>query len=134
MELTDRRLANPWFYPCAKEKGLRNLPDITHKAVVTFLDVVVFNNGKISGRDLFHGLVHVAQVNVMGLTEFSELFVRGFLRARSYFLAPLKAHAFGLDAKFAAHPGVRFSVEDEVRQWWRAGRYGATEQTVLDAS
>ena len=134
VELTDRRLANPWFYPCAKEKGLRNLPDITHKAAVTFLDVVVFNNGKISGRDLFHGLVHVAQVNVMGLTEFSELFVRGFLRARSYFLAPLKAHAFGLDAKFAAHPGVRFSVEDEVRQWWRAGRYGATEQTVLDAS
>lgn len=138
VELTGRRLANPWFYPCAREKGMRDLPDMTHKAAVTFLDVVVFNNGKITSRDLFHGLVHVAQVHVMGLTEFSELFVRGFLRARSYFLAPLKAHAFGLDAKFAANPGVRFSVEGEVREWRRDGRYGVVkgigDDGVLDAS
>jgi hypothetical protein len=137
VELTDRRLENPWFYPCAKEKGTRNLSDMVHKAAVTFLDVVVFN-GKISSRDLFHGLVHVAQVHVMGLTEFSELFVRGFLRARSYFLAPLKAHAFALDARFAALPGVRFAVEAEVREWWRDGRYGATKKSlhlgILDAS
>jgi hypothetical protein len=129
VELTDRRLENPWFYPYAKDKGVRNLPDMTHKAAVTFLDVVVFN-GKMSSRDLFHGLVHVAQVNVMGVTEFSELFVRGFLRARSYFLSPLKAHAFGLDAKFAAQPGVRFSVEDDVQKWWRDGRYGTTKESA----
>jgi hypothetical protein len=131
VELAERRLENPWFYPYAKEKGVRNLPDMAHKAAVTFLDVVVFN-GKISSRDLFHGLVHVAQVNVMGVPEFSELFVRGFLRARSYFLSPLKAHAFTLDAKFAAHPGVRFSVEDDVRQWWKDGRYGTVKGSESD--
>jgi hypothetical protein len=49
--------------------------------------------------------------------------VRGFLKSRSYFLVPLKAHAFGLDARFAANPGVRFSVEDEIRNWWRSGKY-----------
>jgi len=75
--------------PSGKEKGVRHLPDITHKAAVTFLDVVVFN-GKITGRDLFHGLVHAAQVNALGVTEFTELFVRGFLRSRSYFLVPLR--------------------------------------------
>ena len=122
VELADRRVANPWFYPAAREKGVRHLPDITHKAAVTFLDVVVFN-GKITGRDLFHGLVHAAQVNVLGVTEFTELFVRGFLRARSYFLVPLKAQAFGLDAKFAANPGTQFSVEDEIRAWRRDCRY-----------
>jgi hypothetical protein len=121
-ELRDRRVENPWFYPIAREEGVRHLPDITHKAAVTFLDVVVFNE-KLTTRDLFHGLVHAAQVNVLGLDVFAELFVRGFLRARSYFLVPLKAQAFNLDAKFAANPSQRFPVEEEVRQWWRAGRY-----------
>jgi hypothetical protein len=122
LELLDERVANPWFYPKARENGFRHLPDMTHKAAVTFLDVVVFNE-KIGGRDLFHGLVHAAQVKVLGMTEFTRLFVRGFLRARSYFLVPMKAHAFALDARFAAHPGVRFPVELEIRQWWQAGRY-----------
>jgi len=122
LELVDERVANPWFYPKAREKGFRQLPDITHKAAVTFLDVVVFNE-KIGSRDLFHGLVHAAQMKVLGMTEFAHLFVRGFLRARSYFLVPMKAHAFALDARFAANPGVRFSVEDEIRAWWQAGRY-----------
>jgi hypothetical protein len=57
------------------------------------------------------------------MSEFTELFVRGFLRARSYFLAPMKAHAFALDARFAAQPGVRFWVEREIRQWWQTGKY-----------
>ena len=122
LELVDERVANPWFYPKAREKGFRHLPDITHKAAVTFLDVVVFNE-KIGSRDLFHGLVHAAQMKVLGMTEFTQLFVRGFLRARSYFLVPMKAHAFSLDARFAAHPGIRFSVEHEIRQWWKAGKY-----------
>ena len=122
LELVDERVANPWFYPKAREMGFQHLPDITHKAAVTFLDVVVFNE-RIGSRDLFHGLVHAAQMKVLGMTEFTELFVRGFLRARSYFLVPMKAHAFALDARFAANPGVRFSVEDEIRQWWQARRY-----------
>jgi hypothetical protein len=122
LELVDERVANPWFYPKAREKGFQHLPDIAHKAAVTFLDVVVFNE-KIGSRDLFHGLIHAAQMKVLGMTEFTELFVRGFLRARSYFLVPMKAHAFALDARFAANPGVRFSVEDEIREWWKSGRY-----------
>jgi hypothetical protein len=122
LALVDQRVANPWFYPKARAKGFQHLPDITHKAAVTFLDVVVFNE-RIGSRDLFHGLVHAAQLRVLGVAEFTELFVRGFLRARSYFLVPMKAHAFALDARFAANPGVRFSVEDEIRAWWRSGRY-----------
>jgi hypothetical protein len=122
VELANRRVANPWFYPMAREKGLKHLPDIAHKVAVTFLDVVVFN-GKIASRDLFHGLVHAAQVNVLGVPEFTELFVRGFLRARSYFLVPLKAHAFALDARFASDPELRFSVEKEIRCWRFEGRY-----------
>ena len=121
-KLTKERVPNPWFYSVAKERGYGNLPDLPHLASVTFLDVIVFNE-KFSTRDLFHGLVHAAQVQSMGVNEFASLFVRGFLQARSYFLVPLKAHAFSLDARFAANPGSPFPVEDEIRTWWRTGRY-----------
>jgi len=122
VELKDRRVDNPWFYEEARAKGIHNLPDIAHKVAVTFLDVVVFNQ-KITQRDLFHGLVHVAQVNLMGEERFAELFVTGFLQARSYFLVPLKAHAFALDTRYAEDPETRFSVEDEVMRWDMQDRY-----------
>jgi len=122
VELVTQRVANPWFYPIAREKGLQHLPDLPHKAAVTFLDVIVFNE-KFAMRDLFHGLVHATQVDVMGVEEFARLFVRGFVRARSYFLLPLKAHAFSLDARFAADPKEAFSVRAEVQRWWKEDRY-----------
>jgi hypothetical protein len=122
VELKDRRVDNPWFYEEARAKGIHNLPDIAHKVAVTFLDVVVFNQ-KITQRDLFHGLVHVAQVSLLGEERFAELFVTGFLQARSYFLVPLKAHAFALDTRYAEDPETRFSVEDEVLRWDMQDRY-----------
>ena len=68
VELKERRVANPWFYDEARAKGIQNLPDISHKVAVTFLDVVVFNQ-KITQRDLFHGLVHAAQFRLLGLSN-----------------------------------------------------------------
>lgn len=122
VELKDRRVDNPWFYEEARAKGIQNLPDIAHKVAVTFLDVVVFNQ-RVTQRDLFHGLVHVAQVKLLGEERFAELFVTGFLQARSYFLIPLKAHAFALDTRYAEDPNTRFSVEDEVLRWDLQDRY-----------
>jgi len=122
VELKDQRVDNPWFYEEARAKGIQNLPDIAHKVAVTFLDVVVFNQ-KVTQRDLFHNLVHVAQVKLLGEERFAELFVMGFLQARSYFLIPLKAHAFALDTRYAEDSNARFSVEDEVLRWDMQDRY-----------
>jgi hypothetical protein len=122
VELKEGKVANPWFYEEARAKGIQNLPDVSHKVAVTFLDVVVFNQ-KITPRDLFHGLVHAAQVKMLGLERFAELFVIGFLQARSYFLIPLKAHAFALDTRYAEDPQAPFSVEDQIRFWHKQGRY-----------
>ena len=122
VELRDRKVANPWFYEEARAKGIENLPDMSHKVAVTFLDVVVFNQ-KMTPRDLFHGLVHSAQVKLLGLERFAELFVLGFLQSRSYFLIPLKAHAFALDTRYAEDPQTRFSVDEEIRRWHTRGRY-----------
>jgi hypothetical protein len=120
--LTDGRVANPAFYAEAKEKGYRNLPDLAHQSSVTFLDVVVFNE-KITERALFHGLVHVTQIQILGLERFAELFVRGFQHWKSYFMIPLKAHAFSLDCQFAENRERGFSVESEVARWVKEGRY-----------
>ena len=122
VELKNSRVENPWFYEEARERGIQNLPDIAHKVAVTFLDVVVFNQ-KITQRDLFHGLVHAAQVKLLGVERFAELFVVGFLQARSYFLVPLKAHAFALDTRYAEDSQTPFSVEDEIRRWALEDRY-----------
>lgn len=122
VELKGERVENPWFYEEAKARGITNLPDIGHKAAVTFLDVVVFNED-ITARDLFHGLVHVAQAKILGRDRFAQLFVTGFLQARSYFLVPLKAHAFALDTRYSENPEAPFSVEQEVMRWAAEDRY-----------
>jgi hypothetical protein len=122
IELKDRRVENPWFYEQAKAAGITDLPDMAHRAVVTFLDVIVFNE-KITSRHLFHGLVHIAQVKLLGLERYAELFVTGFLRSRSFFLVPLKAHAFRLDTRYAENPEAYFSVEEEVLRWATQDRY-----------
>lgn len=122
VKLTEGRVANPAFFTEAREKGYRNLPDLAHQSNVTFLDVVVFNE-KITERSLFHGLVHVTQVQILGIERFVELFVRGFQNWKSYFMIPLKAHAFTLDCQFAENRERGFSVESEVVRWMEEGRY-----------
>ncbi|MGH9741050.1 MAG: hypothetical protein ACRD51_01730 [Candidatus Acidiferrum sp.] len=120
--LTGRRLANPPFYETARKLGIANLPDLAHTTSVTYLDVIVFNE-EMTSRALFHSLVHAAQVRVLGPRFYSELFVRGVIRERSYPLAPMKAQAFALDTRFATNPEHGFSVEGEIRAWFNEARY-----------
>lgn len=120
--LIGSRLANPPAFSQARSQGIANLPDLAHQSSVSFLDVVVFNE-PMTDRQLFHSLVHVAQVHVLGARLFTELFVRGVVRMRSYPLAPMKAQAFELDTRFAANPEAAFSVEGVIREWFNLGRY-----------
>ncbi len=121
VELEGQRLSNPPFYEEAKAL-LANLPDLTHMASVTFLDVVVCNE-KVTERLLFHALVHAVQVRVIGLERYAELYVRGFVETKVHFTVPLEAHAFSLESKFVRSDPKSFSVEDEVQQWLEQGRY-----------
>jgi hypothetical protein len=122
VELNGERLPNPPFYAEARALGFANLPEITHMHSLTFLDVVVFNE-KVSERNLFHGLVHAVQFEVLGLERYTELFVRSFINTKLHFSVPLEAHAFSLESKFMGAPAHRFSVEDQIRLWVKQGRY-----------
>ena len=122
VELRGRRLPLPPFYQKAKAMGIANLPEMTHMASLTFVDVIVFNE-QVSERALFHGLVHVAQMQILGLERYTDLFVRSFLRTQAHFNVPLERQAFTLEARFAAHPSEPFPVEEQIRLWLRERRY-----------
>src|ERR1700741_3058999 len=122
VELHGRRLPPPPFYLEARALRIENLPELTHMASLTFVDVIAFN-ALIVERTLFHGLVHAAQFQILGLERYTDLFVRAFLRTRAHFTVPLETHAFSLESKFAVNPDKVFSVEEQVRLWIREGRY-----------
>ena len=122
VELHGRRLPPPPFYQKAKSMGITNLPEMTHMASLTFVDVIVFNE-ELSERTLFHALVHGAQMQILGLELYTEFFVRSFLRTQAHFNVPLERQAFTLEAQFAAHPSEPFPVEEQIRLWLRERRY-----------
>jgi hypothetical protein len=122
VELRGARVPNPPFYAEAKAAGLMDLPQITHMASLTFIDVVVFND-RLTERALFHGLVHAVQFQILGLERYTRAFVSGFLRSNTHFAVPVEAHTFSLESKFAQNPNERFSVEEQVRIWLKDNRY-----------
>ena len=76
--------------------------------------MIVFHH-EITVRTLFHGLVHAAQMAFLGLNRYTELYVRGFVKARSWIAIPLEEQAYQLDTRVAMSPSESFSVESEVR-------------------
>jgi len=116
------RVANPTCYQLLAGMGFANLPDFSQMAAITFSDVVVshvpFTNGL-----LFHELIHVEQYRQLGVPQFSNLYVLGFLIGDGHEGIPLESNAYVLGARFEARPRQRFSVADEVSEWARSRRF-----------
>jgi hypothetical protein len=121
IELGGARLPMPEFFANVRALGFEP-PEITHMDSVTCVDLIAFNQ-RLSERALVHGLVHVVQIEVLGLERYAELWVHGFLKTRAHFTVPLEVHAFSLSSKFLPPAMERFSVEDEVLGWVTDGRY-----------
>src|ERR1700704_206548 len=110
------RVPNPSMYSMAKMMGIRNLPDFSDMAAITFVDVIV-SHQEFTDALLFHELVHVVQYAQMGLKEFAERFVNGFILAGSFEGISLEKMAQALEARFSQDATQLFSVDDEVRRW-----------------
>jgi hypothetical protein len=122
LELKDERVPNPPYQARAKERGHALMLDFTHKAEIAHPGLIIFQQEPIP-RLLFHGLVHVVQYRMLGLERYLELYVRAFLRSGVYVNVPLEVHAFQLGERFAQDPSTPFSVQSEVEDWIRTGRY-----------
>src|SRR5712692_2728854 len=116
------RIPPPPFYSEAIAMSSGNFPDFVHLASVTYLDIIVFPE-EIALRTLFHGMVHAAQMAFLGLDRYTDFYVRGFLKSRSWIAIPLEAQAYQLDTRFAMSAAAVFSVEDEVKSWAEQGQY-----------
>lgn len=122
--LSDHRVTNPPFYGELVKMGFDSisLPGFKRMTAITFVDTVV-SHAPFTERLLFHELVHVVQYEKLGLPEFAAKYVRGFLSGGSYEAIPLERNAYELDARFAAAPLKPFSVETEIEDWIRAGKF-----------
>ncbi len=120
--LRGARIPPPPFYAQAKEMSGGNFPDFVHLASFTYIDVLVFHD-EIAPRALFHALVHATQMAVLGFERYVDLYVRGFLKHRSWLAIPLEEQAYKLEARFAESSADIFSVEDEIKAWDEEGRY-----------
>jgi hypothetical protein len=67
--------------------------------------------------------VHAAQIELLGLERYVELYVRGFVKQLSWLAIPLEDQAYKLDARFAQAPGDIFSVKEEIHQWLGQRKY-----------
>ena len=120
--LKGARIPNPHFYAEAKALSSGRFPDFTHMASFTYVDLIVFHE-QIERRPLFHSLIHATQIAFLGFDRYVELYVRGFVKNRSWLGIPLEAQAYQLDTRLAASGSEAFSVEDEVRLWAEQGLY-----------
>jgi hypothetical protein len=114
--LRGSRVPNPSMYSMAKMMGIRNLPDFSEMAAITFVDVIV-SHEEFTPDLLFHELVHVVQYAQLGVKEFAARYVNGFVQGGSYEEIPLEKNAYSLEGRFSANPERPFSVADEVRSW-----------------
>ena len=112
----------PPFYERVRAGGERIVPDAAHMTAVAFGEVIVFNRPP-SLRTLFHNLVHILQADLVG----PERFIRGYLKILNesglWMVVPFEEQAYQLDARYTSDPSDIFSVEAEVRDWIKRGRY-----------
>jgi hypothetical protein len=113
-------IADPPFSSAVRRAGLE-FPSMALTAAITFDDLIAARE-PAAGSLLFHELVHVVQFRVLGVRQFSRLYVRGFLSQGSYEDIPLERCAYELEARFASREAP-FPVEDEVDSWMRHGRF-----------
>lgn len=111
----------PFFEKLMASRPLM-LPDSAHTAAVPFIDVAAFNSVP-SPRVLFHTLVHVAQMILVGPEQVMEGCFQALTVSGLWMMVPFEEQAYQLDSRFTANPADAFSVEEEVRAWLGSGRY-----------
>ena len=119
-------MPSPPFFQKLLAAGPLMLPKSAHTAAVPFIDVAVFQ-GEPSLRVVFHTLVHVTQMVLVGPEQVMEGCFRALTVSGLWMAVPFEEQAYQMDARFTANSAAVFSVEQEVREWLRTGRYHKAE-------
>lgn len=119
---TGETIPTPPFYEKVLAASSSLLPDPAHATAMPFIDVAVFNI-EPTPRDVFHTLVHVTQLTLVGLERVLEGYFRTLNKSGLWAAVPFEEQAFHLDSRYIRNPADAFSVEEEVREWLRSGPY-----------
>ncbi len=119
---TSETIPYPPFYERVRAGGSRLVPDSAHMAAIPFIDVTVFNK-EPTLRTIFHALVHVAQFTLVGVEKCMEVYFRVLNDSGLWLVVPFEEQAYQMDARYTRDPADYFSVEAEIREWLRSGRY-----------
>jgi hypothetical protein len=119
---TGETIPYPPFYERVRAGGARVVPDAAHMTAIPFVDVALFNR-EPTPRTVFHTLVHVTQFTVLGLERVMKGYFQALNESGLWMVVPYEEQAYQLDARFTKDPGDVFSVEAEVREWLRSGKF-----------
>jgi hypothetical protein len=119
---TGDKIPYPPFYEKVRAGGARVVPDAAHMAAMPFIDVAVFNR-RPTPRTVFHTLVHIAQFEAVGVERVIKGYFETLNESGLWMIVPFEEQAYQLDARYTRDPKDVFSVEEEVREWLRKGRF-----------
>lgn len=120
--MTGETIPYPPFYERVRAGGSRVVPDAAHMTAIPFLDVALFNR-EPTLRTVFHTLVHVTQFAVVGVERVMKGYFQALNESGLWMVVPYEEQAYRMDARYTKDPGDVFSVEAEVREWMRNGKF-----------
>jgi hypothetical protein len=89
---------------------------------IPFIDVAVFNR-EPTLRTLFHTLVYVTQFRMVGLERVMKGYFHTLNESGLWMVVTFEEQAYQLDFRYTKDPSDTFSVEAEVREWLRSGKF-----------
>jgi hypothetical protein len=89
---------------------------------MSFIDAALFNR-EPTLRTVFHTLVHVAQFSLVGLERVMAGYFQALNESGLWMVVPYEEQAYKLDARYTKDPADVFSMEAEVREWMRNGKF-----------
>ena len=122
VSLTGETIPYPPFYERVRAGGSRVVPDAAHMTAMPFMDVALFNR-EPTLRTTFHTLVHVTQFSIVGLERVMAGYLRALNESGLWMVAPYEEQAYRMDARYTKDHADEFSVEAEVREWMRNGKF-----------
>jgi hypothetical protein len=122
VSLRGETIPYPPFYERVRAGGARVVPDAAHMTAIPFLDVALFNR-EPTLRTVFHALVHVTQFTVVGLERVMTGYFQALNESGLWMVVPYEEQAYRMDARYTKDPEDIFSVEAEVQEWLRNGKF-----------
>jgi hypothetical protein len=120
--LTGETIPYPPFYERVRAGGARVVPDAAHMTAMPFIDVALFNR-EPTLRTIFHTLVHVTQFRMVGLEKVMSGYFQALNESGLWMVVPYEEQAYRMDARYTKDPFDIFSVDEEIREWLRSGRF-----------